>query len=128
MFKFEDKALRTSFNIGGANDSLDTDHQFLPILVMKEKLDKEDFLALPCCPNKAQKLGSSQGTRPSYAFVKKDNAVSNRWHEKGHYLQGYTRANSLQWEADQHYHVKKRIMIYLCGGYKGKINKQAKYV
>lgn len=117
MFKFEDKALKTTFNVSGAAGSLDIDPQSLPSLIMEEKWNKEDFPAFPYCADKAPLLGSSQGTCRGCQLEKRDSSHSKKWDEN---VQDCIRTNSLQWETDRHCHVKRRIMIYLCGGYKGK--------
>lgn len=121
MFKFKDKALKTSTNVSKAAGSLDSDPQFLSSLIMEEKLDKDDVPALPYCADKEPHLGSSQGTRGGCQLEKRDGSLSKNLDEKGQYVQDCMRTNSLQWERDRLCQVKRRIMIYLCGGYKGKI-------
>lgn len=121
MFKFEDKALKTSTNVSEAAGSLDSDPQSLLTLIMEEKWDKEDFPALPYCADKEPHLGSSQGTRGGCQLEKRESSLSKKLDEKGHYVQDCITTNFLQWETDRLCHVKRRIMIYLCGGYKGKI-------
>lgn len=96
---------------------MDTEPQFLPSLIMEEKWDNEDFPALAI---KAPHLGSSQRTRGGCPQEKGDSLFSKKWDAKGYYVQYCIRTNSLQWETDRLCHVKRRIMIYLCGGYKGK--------
>lgn len=117
MFKFEDKALKTTLNVSGAAGSLDIDPQSLPSLIMEEKWNKEDFPAFPYCADKAPLLGSSQGTCRGCQLEKRDSSHSKKWDEN---VQDCIRTNFLQWETDRHCHVKRRIMIYLCGGYQGK--------
>ncbi|KAF4089359.1 hypothetical protein AMELA_G00065260 [Ameiurus melas] len=82
---------------------------------MEEKWDKEDFPALPYCADKAPLLGSSQGTCRSCRLEKRDSSHSKKWDEN---VPDCIRTNSLQWETDGLCHVERRIMIYLCGGYK----------
>lgn len=119
MFKFQNK---TSFNLSGVVGSFDTDPRFLTSLVKEEKWDKEDSPALPYCADEAPYLGSSQGTHGGCQLEKKDSSLSKKSDEKGHYLLDCTRPNTLQCETDRLHRVKRRIMIYLCGGYKGEIN------
>ncbi|XP_027025117.2 NACHT domain- and WD repeat-containing protein 1 [Tachysurus fulvidraco] len=104
-FLLKDKALKTSFQVSGIAGTLP---QFLPGLIREEKSDKE---ALPYCSFKASYLGSTQGTCGGCP-EKRESSSSKKLDEKSHYVQDCMRTNSLQC------HVKKRIMIYLCGGYK----------
>ncbi|KAB5579452.1 hypothetical protein PHYPO_G00195220 [Pangasianodon hypophthalmus] len=117
-FLLKDKALKTSFNVSEAAGSLDAEPQFLPSLIMEEKWVKDGFPALPYCAHKVPRLGSSQGTCGGCQLEKTNSSLSKKRDEKGHYVQDCIRANSLQWETDGLCHVKRRIMIYLCGGYR----------
>lgn len=121
MYKFQDK---TSLNVSRVEGSIDTGPRFLTSVIKEEKWDKVDFPALPYCADEAPYLGSLQGTHGGCLLEKKDSSLSKKWDEKGHYLQDCTRRNDLQ--CDRLHHKKRRIMVYLCGGYKGEINSHLK--
>lgn len=123
MFKFKDKTLKTSFYDSGAAGSLDTNPQVLANLVKEKIWVKEDFPVVAYCADKASHLGSSQGTPGGSDLRKRDPSLFKKCDKKGHYVQDCIRANFLQQETNKPFHFKRRIMIYLCGGYQGKADR-----
>lgn len=113
MFKFKDKTLKTCFYASGAAGSLDTNPQVLANLVKEKIWVKEDFPAAAYCADKASHLGSSQGTPGGSDLWKRDPSLFKKCDQKGHYVQ----------ETNRPFHFKRRIMIYLCGGYQGKTDR-----
>ncbi|TSK82214.1 NACHT domain- and WD repeat-containing protein 1 [Bagarius yarrelli] len=112
MFPFEEKAQNSSFKGNSTVSTSDTELQFLPGSILKDRWEKKDFPALQNCSIKAPHLGSSLDTH---------GWKDKKWNEKGHYLPDL---NSVQWETNKHCHIKRRIMIYLCGGYKDTVEER----